>query len=49
VAHTPLRELTPEVVAAQTNARLVVDTVNLWDAPLWERAGFRVIRLGVGN
>ena len=49
VAHTPLRQLTPGVVAAQTDARLVVDTVNLWDAPLWEQAGFTVVRLGVGQ
>lgn len=49
VAHTPLRELTPAAVAAQTGARLVVDTVNLWDAPPWAQAGFRVIRLGVGK
>ncbi len=47
VAHAPLRELTPEVVTAQTKARLLVDTVNLWDATTWARAGFTVTRLGV--
>ena len=49
VAHTPLRELTPDAVAAQTSARLIVDTVNLWDIQTWQQAGFAVTRLGVGT
>jgi len=49
VPHTPLKNLRPEDVAALTAARLVIDTVNGWDPKEWEKAGFRVVRLGVGN
>jgi UDP-N-acetyl-D-mannosaminuronic acid dehydrogenase len=49
VPHTPLKNLRPEDVAALTDARLVIDTVNGWDPKEWEKAGFRVVRLGVGN
>ncbi len=48
VAHTPFRELRPEAAAALTEARLVVDTVNLCDPAAWEAAGFTLHRLGVG-
>ncbi len=50
VGHRPFRDLKPSEVAARTPARLIVDTVNLWDdhAP-WEAAGFRILRLGVGQ
>ena len=48
VAHTPIKNLTPEEVAALTEARLVVDTVNLWPPEIWEPAGFTIRRLGVG-
>jgi nucleotide sugar dehydrogenase len=48
VAHTPLKELTPNDVAALTDSRLVVDTVNIWDPAIWEPAGFTIHRLGVG-
>jgi len=46
VNHKPLRELTPEKVAALTPARLVVDTVNAWPVGPWSAAGFRLLRLG---
>ncbi|RME05534.1 MAG: nucleotide sugar dehydrogenase [Anaerolineae bacterium] len=49
VAHTPFRELAPETVAAMTDARLVVDAVNLWPPDVWAAAGFDVHRLGVGR
>lgn len=49
VPHTPLKNLHPEDVAVLTASRLVVDTVNGWDPAVWEQAGFRVHRLGVGN
>ena len=49
VAHTPMRQLKPDQVAVLTEARLVVDTVNLWDPAVWEPAGFRIQRLGVGS
>jgi len=48
VAHTPFKNLTPEEVALLTDARLVVDTVNIWDPKVWEPAGYTVKRLGVG-
>lgn len=48
VAHEPLLSLAPEDVASKTSARVVVDTVNGWDAEKWTSAGFAVSRLGVG-
>jgi UDP-N-acetyl-D-mannosaminuronic acid dehydrogenase len=48
VAHTPIKNLTPAEVAALTEARLVVDTVNIWLPEIWEPAGFTIRRLGVG-
>jgi UDP-N-acetyl-D-mannosaminuronate dehydrogenase len=49
VAHTPIKNLTPTEVASLTEARLVVDTVNLWLPEVWEPAGFTIHRLGVGR
>ena len=49
VAHTPIKNLTPKKVAAFTEARLVVDTVNIWAPEIWEPAGFTLHRLGVGH
>ncbi len=49
VAHTPIKNLSPGEVAALTEARLVVDTVNLWNPEIWEPAGFTIHRLGVGT
>jgi UDP-N-acetyl-D-mannosaminuronic acid dehydrogenase len=48
VAHTPIKNLTPTEVTALTEARVVVDTVNLWSPEVWEPAGFTIRRLGVG-
>jgi UDP-N-acetyl-D-mannosaminuronic acid dehydrogenase len=48
VAHTPIKNLTPAKIAALTEARLVVDTVNLWAPEVWEPKGFTIRRLGVG-
>jgi UDP-N-acetyl-D-mannosaminuronic acid dehydrogenase len=47
VAHTPFRNLIPTQVASMTNARIIFDTVNIWDPGDWETAGFRIYRLGV--
>ena len=49
VAHTSFKDLTPEDIAALTDSRLVVDTVNIWDPATWEPAGFTIHRLGVGR
>jgi UDP-N-acetyl-D-mannosaminuronic acid dehydrogenase len=48
VAHTPIKHLTPDRIAALTNSRLVIDTVNLWNPVTWKSAGFNIHRLGVG-
>ncbi|MDO9130401.1 MAG: nucleotide sugar dehydrogenase, partial [Anaerolineales bacterium] len=47
VNHTQFRSLDPVKVAALTEARLAIDTVNGWNAAQWQEAGFQVIRLGV--
>lgn len=49
VNHRPLRELSPQQVAALTPARLVVDTVNAWPADAWSAAGFHLLRLGAST
>ena len=48
VAHTPFRNLEPSDVSGFTEARLVVDCVNIWDSSAWDSSGFQVHRLGVG-
>ncbi len=47
VAHTPFKNLTPAAVVAQTETRLVMDTVNLWSGPLWQQSDFEIHCLGV--
>ena len=49
VRHTQFCEITPEVLAGQTSARTLIDTVNAWDAETWGKAGFDIFRLGVGK
>ncbi len=49
VAHKPIKNLNPERVASLTDARLVVDTVNIWNPQEWVPAGFTIQRLGVGE
>jgi UDP-N-acetyl-D-mannosaminuronic acid dehydrogenase len=49
VAHTPLKKLEPLKVKELTEARIVIDAVNGWSPEIWEGAGFRVYRLGVGS
>lgn len=49
VKHTEFTRLDPAEMAAKTTARIVLDCVNGWDAKLWEKAGFRVYRLGVNK
>lgn len=49
VRHTTFLQFDPQMVAAQTPARLIVDTVNAWDAERWQSAGFRLLRLGNGK
>jgi UDP-N-acetyl-D-mannosaminuronic acid dehydrogenase len=49
VNHTAFRNFDPGKIAADTPARLVLDTVNGWDRSAWQKAGFKVHRLGSGK
>jgi UDP-N-acetyl-D-mannosaminuronic acid dehydrogenase len=49
VRHSHFVALQPTEVAAMTPARLAVDTVNAWPEETWQKAGFRLYRLGVGG
>ncbi|HNM36924.1 MAG TPA: nucleotide sugar dehydrogenase, partial [Anaerolineales bacterium] len=49
VKHTEFSKLKPEQVAQQTKARLLIDTVQGWDAEQWKHAGFRHVKLGSGK
>lgn len=48
VGHTQFKELDPKAVAAQTSARIVLDTVNGWKDAAWQDAGFTLFKLGRG-
>ncbi len=49
VGHTQFKTLSPETAAAAMSGRIAIDTVNGWDADAWERADFRLFRLGVNR
>jgi len=49
VRHSQFREMVPSEVAALTSTRVVVDTVNAWNADDWEKTGFQMFRLGVNK
>jgi len=49
VRHSQFLEIEPATVAALTPARIVVDTINAWEAKAWEAAGFKTFRLGVAQ
>jgi UDP-N-acetyl-D-mannosaminuronic acid dehydrogenase len=49
VRHSQFREMVPSEVAALTSARVIVDTVDAWNADVWTESGFRMFRLGVGK
>lgn len=49
VKHTEFATLNPEQIARQTKARMAFDTVNGWNKNAWQKAGFNLIRLGVGK
>jgi len=46
VGHTSFQGLNPEEIAEKTNARLIVDIVNVLNADDWINMGFNVFRLG---
>ena len=49
VRHSEFLKFDPGEIASKTNARLVVDCVNGWDAKAWKNAGYQVFRLGVNK
>ena len=48
VGHSSLKSLDPVELANKIPARIAVDCVNGWDPHLWQAAGFKLHRLGVG-
>jgi UDP-N-acetyl-D-mannosaminuronate dehydrogenase len=49
VGHRELKELDPAKLKGLTRAQWAIDTVGGWETQTWEMAGFKFIRLGVGN
>jgi len=49
VRHSQFRDMKPPEVATLTSARVIVDTVNAWEAESWKNAGFQMFQLGVGK
>ena len=49
VNHTEFRTLTPEKLRTLTPAKILVDTINGWAGQDWEKAGFKLHRLGVNK
>ncbi len=49
VNHSQFKELNPDLLAQKTNARVAIDTVNGWNSPEWQKAGFQVVKLGSGK
>ncbi len=49
VNHAQFRALTPESLRPLTSAKILIDTVNAWAGRDWEKAGFKVHRLGVNK
>lgn len=49
VKHTEFTKLVPAQVAQKSKARVAFDTVNGWDGEIWQNAGFKLTRLGVGK
>ncbi len=49
VGHRQMKAIDPQELQGLTPARLVIDTVNGWDATRWTNAGFTLARLGVGR
>ena len=49
VKHTEFTKLDPAVIAQQTKARTLIDTVNCWESDTWKAHGFTVCRIGDGK
>jgi len=49
VKHTEFVNFKPEEITSKTRARVAIDTVDAWDVGKWQKAGFKLVRLGVGE
>lgn len=49
VNHSEFRNLTPDKLAAISQARIIMDTVGAWKPGPWKTAGFEMHRLGVAE
>lgn len=49
VAHEELKNISASMIAQQTPARLILDTVNILVPEAWQKAGFVLQRLGVNH
>lgn len=49
VKHTEFVNLDPQSISTQTNARVIIDTINGINHEAWKNTGFDVHRLGVGK
>lgn len=49
VRHMEFVKIDPKDIAAKSQARIAIDTVNAWDVAEWQKSGFRLIRLGVNK
>ena len=49
VKHTEFANINPNHLLETTSARIIIDTVNMWEEDSWEAAGFKVVRLGVNK
>jgi len=49
VAHTQLKEVTPENITALTENPIIFDAVNGWDQLRWKQAGYNYFRMGDGK
>ena len=49
VKHTEFTKFDPNVLAQQTKARILIDTVNCWESKDWQAHGFTIHRIGDGK
>lgn len=49
VGHDQFKGINPMQLASMTSTRLLLDTVNGWDAIIWKEAGFKLAKLGKGK
>ncbi len=49
VAHSQFVQMKPDDLERRTKSRIVIDTVNAWHTPEWQRSPFHITRLGVGK